>query len=421
MTMSKTSAAATTAPPCRHCGAPMTVTLADLGMSPVANDLVALDKAADMEPFYPLEVLACSDCRLAQTRDFKAGDEIFTEDYVYFSSMSTSWLEHAKRYVDAMFDRFGFDESAKVVEIASNDGYLLKNIKDRGASCLGVEPCQSVALEARRKGIDTRIEFFGVELAQALVEEGWSADLIPANNVFAHVPDINDFTAGLATLLKPEGVITIEVQHLLRLMQRNQFDTIYHEHFSYLSLHAGMRIFASHGLRVFDVEEPPTHGGSIRFFVCKEGASHVESPNVARVLAEEAEYGLGRDNVYLAWQEQVKETKRALLELLIKLKREGATIAGYGAPAKGNTLLNYCGIGKDFIDFTVDKAPSKQDKLLPGSRIPILAPEAIYSRKPDYVLILPWNLKDEIIAQMSDIRQWGGKFITPIPHPKIYE
>jgi hypothetical protein len=276
-----------------------------------------------------------------------------------------------------------------------------------------------VAVAARKKGIETRIEFFGQEYAETLRGEGWVADLITANNVLAHVPDINDFVAGARVLLAPNGVATFEVQHLLTLMQRHQFDTIYHEHFSYLSLIAGQRIFAKAGLRVFDVELPETHGGSIRFFVCHAGASHAESPRVAEVLAKERAYGLDKDDIYVAWNESVKETKRDLLELLVSLKRQAKTIVGYGAPAKAVTLLNYCGVGVDFVDFTVDRAPSKQGRYLPGVRIPILPPEAIFEAKPDYVLILPWNLKQEIKTQMEGIRAWGGKFIVPVPKATI--
>jgi hypothetical protein len=303
--------------------------------------------------------------------------------------------------------------------VASNDGYLLQYVKAAGIPGLGVEPCESVALAARKIGIDTRIEFFGVACATRLVEEGKAADLIAANNVLAHVPDINDFVGGAAALLKPEGVATFEVQHLLRLMQKNQFDTIYHEHFSYLSLIAAQHIFEAAGLRVFDVEELPTHGGSIRFFVCRKDASHPETETVRRVLAEETAYGLDKDTVYQQWAERVRRTKRDLLKLLIDIKDKGGTIAGYGAPAKGVTLLNYCGVACDFVDFTVDRAPSKQNRLLPGVHIPILAPEEIEQRKPDYVLILPWNLKDEIMTQMAGIRAWGGKFIIPIPTPVV--
>ncbi len=408
-------------PKCRHCGHDLTLTLIDLGLSPVANDYVDPANYMKAEPFYPLATLVCRECRLAQTRDLLAAAEIFRADYAYFSSHSTSWLEHARSYVDDMVGRFKLGPASRHVEIASNDGYLLQYSIKKGISCLGIEPCESVALAARDKGIETRIEFFGSAYANELREEGWSGDLITANNVLAHVPDINDFVAGVKVLLAPEGVATFEVQHLLTLMQRHQFDTIYHEHFSYLSLIAGQRIFARAGLRVFDVELPETHGGSIRFFVCHEQASHPESPNVADVLARERAYGLHDDAVYVAWNESVKETKRALLELLISLKRDNKKIVGYGAPAKGVTLLNYCGVRTDFLDFTVDRAPSKQGRYLPGVRIPILPPEAIFEAKPDYVLILPWNIKNEIKTQMAEIRSWGGRFIVPVPKATIEE
>jgi len=408
-------------PKCRHCGHDLTLTLIDLGLSPVANDYVDPANYMKAEPFYPLATLVCRECRLAQTRDLLAAAEIFRADYAYFSSHSTSWLEHARSYVDDMVGRFKLGPASRHVEIASNDGYLLQYSIKKGISCLGIEPCESVALAARDKGIETRIEFFGSAYANELREEGWSGDLITANNVLAHVPDINDFVAGVKVLLAPEGVATFEVQHLLTLMQRHQFDTIYHEHFSYLSLIAGQRIFARAGLRVFDVELPETHGGSIRFFVCHEQASHPESPNVADVLARERAYGLHDDAVYVAWNESVKETKRALLELLISLKRDNKKIVGYGAPAKGVTLLNYCGVRTDFLDFTVDRAPSKQGRYLPGVRIPILPPEAILEAKPDYVLILPWNIKNEIKTQMAEIRSWGGRFIVPVPKATIEE
>jgi SAM-dependent methyltransferase len=408
-------------PTCRHCGHDLTLKLIDLGLSPVANDYVDPANYMKAEPFYSLETLVCRECRLAQTRDLLAAAEIFRADYAYFSSHSTSWLEHARSYVDDMVGRFKLGPASRHVEIASNDGYLLQYSIKRGISCLGIEPCESVALAARDKGIETRIEFFGRAYADRLRKEGWSGDLITANNVLAHVPDINDFVGGVKILLAPEGVATFEVQHLLTLMQRHQFDTIYHEHFSYLSLIAGQRIFARAGLRVFDVELPETHGGSIRFFVCQEQASHLESPNVADVLAREQAYGLHDDAVYVAWNESVKETKRALLELLISLKRDNKKIVGYGAPAKAVTLLNYCGVRTDFLDFTVDRAPSKQGRYMPGVRIPILPPEAIFEAKPDYVLILPWNIKNEIKTQMAEIRSWGGRFIVPVPKATIEE
>jgi SAM-dependent methyltransferase len=404
---------------CRHCQAPLRLVLADLGASPVANDYLDPAELGRMEPFYPLQVLVCSSCRLAQTRDVLGGEEIFRADYAYFSSHSTSWLAHAQAYVGEMARRFALGPATRWVELASNDGYLLQYALRTGAPCLGIEPCQSVADAAIARGVDTRVAFFGVALARQLAAEGLVADFVTANNVLAHVPDINDFVAGLAVLLKPEGAATLEVQHLLRLMQHNEFDTIYFEHFSYLSLLAATRIFEAAGLRVFDVEELPSHGGSIRFFVCHKAASHAEHASVARVRAAELAYGLGEDGVYQAWAARVRKTKRALLELLIGLKEAGKSIAAYGAPAKGVTLLNYCGVGRDFIDFTVDRAPSKQGRLMPGVHLPILDPEAIFLHKPDYLLILPWNLEAEIKAQMAGIRAWGGKFILPIPAPRI--
>ncbi|WP_410708167.1 methyltransferase domain-containing protein [Bradyrhizobium sp. BWA-3-5] len=406
-------------PKCRHCAHDLTRKLINLGLSPVANDYVEPAGYMKAEPFYPLEVFVCSECRLVQTRDLLLASDIFRADYAYFSSHSSSWLEHARTYVDYVSTRFGLGTNSRHVEIASNDGYLLQYSLSKGINCLGIEPCESVALAARKAGIETRIEFFSREYGQTLRSEGWAADLITANNVLAHVPDINDFVGGIKMLLAPNGVATLEVQHLLTLMQRHQFDTIYHEHFSYLSLIAGQRIFSKAGLRVFDVELLETHGGSIRFFVCHSEASRAESARVAEVLAKERAYGLDRDEVYIAWNESVKETKRALLELLISLKRQSKTIAGYGAPAKGVTLLNYCGIGVDFIDFTVDRAPSKQGRYLPGVRIPILPPEAILQTKPDYILILPWNLKQEIKEQMAEVRSWGGQFIVPVPKATI--
>jgi 2-polyprenyl-3-methyl-5-hydroxy-6-metoxy-1,4-benzoquinol methylase len=403
---------------CRHCGAELTLVLADLGASPVANDLLAGD-AHGAEPAYPLKVLVCSDCRLAQTADLFDADELFRADYTYFSSLSESWLEHARTYVDRFTARFGLGPRSQVVELACNDGYLLQYVKARGVPCLGVEPCRSVAEAAMARGIDVRVAFFGRRKALKLRAEGRAADLVVANNVLAHVPDINDFVGGVATLLKPEGVATFEVQHLLRLMERNQFDTIYHEHFTYLSLMAAQRVFEAAGLRVFDVDELPTHGGSIRFIVCRADASHATSLNVARVLEEERAAGLDTDEAYVEWAARVRALKRSFLTLMIGLKDAGKSICAYGAPAKGVTLLNYCGVGRDFIDFTVDRAPSKQGRLLPGVRLPIHAPEAILERKPDYVLILPWNLQDEIMQQMSAVRAWGGKFIVPIPEPRV--
>lgn len=401
-------------PCCRHCGTGLSVLLADLGLSPVANDYVPAARAGLGEMFHPLQVRVCPRCRLAQTRDLLAADAIFRDDYAYFSSCSDSWLEHARRYVGDMVTRFALPPGAQHVEIASNDGYLLQYAQAVGLRCLGVEPCASVAHVALDKGIDTRIAFFGRALASQLRGEGWQVDLLTANNVLAHVPDLNDFLAGVTLLLAPTGVATFEVQHLLRLMQGQQFDTIYHEHFSYFSLIAAQHVFAAAGLEIFDVELLPTHGGSIRFFACHPGA-HPRSPRVDAVLQEELAYGLHEDAVYVQWSEQVRGSKRALLQLLCRLKADGMRIAAYGAPAKAATLLNYCGIGRDFIDFTVDRAASKQGRLVPGVRIPILAPEAIAQQRPDYLLVLVWNLREEVMQQMAGIRAWGGRFILPLP------
>ena len=409
----------TDTPPCRHCGTPMKTVMADLGSMPVSNDYLPVDADLALEPSYPLIVYVCSECWLSQTQDFVAADRLFRADYAYFSSMSPSWVDHARRYVEMMTERFNITPEDQHIEIASNDGYLLQFSKAAGIPCLGVEPCESVALAAREKGIDTRIKFFGRETARELKAEGWAPKLINGNNVFAHVPDINDFVGGVSELLAPEGVATFEVQHLLIMMQKHEFDTIYHEHFSYLSLLAGQKVFAAQGLRVFDVEILPTHGGSIRFFVCHEGASHKETEAVSRVLAEELAYGLDTDAVYDDWRRDVESRKTALRDLIQTIKDEGKSIVAYGAPAKGNTLLNYCGIGKESIEFTVDRAISKQNTLLPGTHIPVLAPDAINERKPDYVLILPWNLKDEIKQQMASVQEWGGQFITPVPEPRI--
>jgi SAM-dependent methyltransferase len=393
---------------------------ADLGATPVSNDYLSAELRDGAEPYYPLRAYVCDSCRLVQLEDFRRADELFREDYAYFSSISTSWLAHARRYTETMIDRFDLDENSTVVEVASNDGYLLQFFKESGVQVLGVEPCQSVAEYAiREKGVPTRVEFFGEASAKRLVAEGFAADLTAANNVLAHVPNINDFVAGFRELLKPEGVSTFEFPHLLNLIRDCQFDTIYHEHFSYISLLAADRLFTSNGLRIFDVETIPTHGGSLRLFVCRHDSLRPRSARVDEILDLERAEGLDDESVYLSFAEKVKETKRSLLELLIGLKRDGKTIVGYGAPAKGNTLLNYCGVGSDFLDFTVDRSPQKQGLYLPGTRLEIRAPEAIDVLKPDYVLVLPWNIGDEVMEQMKHVRDWGGQFILPIPYPRI--
>nr|WP_174296482.1 class I SAM-dependent methyltransferase [Sphingomonas bacterium] len=405
---------------CRHCAAPLASCVLDLGQSPVANDLIdpSVKEMRDGET-YPLKIMVCDRCRLVQTVDLIDAEDLFRDDYVYFSSESTSWLRHAEDYVRAMSERFALSAGARHVEIASNDGYLLQYSRALGLDTLGVEPCGSVATAARAKGIATCQKFFSEALARELVADGGQADLVTANNVFAHVPDINDFASGIRELLKPAGVATIEVQHLLRLMQRNQFDTFYHEHFSYYSLLSAKRVFEQAGLRVFDVEELPTHGGSIRFFVCRDEADRPTSPRVASLLDEELAYGLDEDAVYLAFSQRAVALRTDLRALLGRLKDQGCRIAAYGAPAKGVTLLNYCGIGTDTIDFTVDKAASKQGKLLPGVRLPIRHPAALAVERPDYIVILPWNLTDEIVTQIGDSFDFDGSFITPMPTPRI--
>jgi 2-polyprenyl-3-methyl-5-hydroxy-6-metoxy-1,4-benzoquinol methylase len=388
-------------------------------MSPLSNSFVPAERLNAMEPFYPLHAFVCETCFLVQLDEFESPEEIFT-DYVYFSSYSDSWLEHSRRYAAAMTQRLGLDSTSQVVEIASNDGYLLQFFAKSGIPVLGVEPAANVAAVATEKGIPTLVKFFGVETATGLCESGQRADLLLGNNVLAHVPDINDFVAGMTILLKPGGVITMEFPHLLKLIEFNQFDTIYHEHFSYLSLHSVERIFKAHGLQVFDVDELPTHGGSLRIYARHDHAEPVET-NIEVLRQAEQDAGIGLLSTYAAFGERVEATKRRLLEFLITAKAEGKSVAGYGAPAKGNTLLNYCGVRRDFVDFTVDRNPAKQNHYLPGTHIPVFAPEKIDELKPDYVLILPWNIRDEIVDKMSHIRDWGGKFVVPIPTVEVLE
>jgi SAM-dependent methyltransferase len=373
-----------------------------------------------MEPFFPLHVRVCSKCFLVQLPQLATREEIF-DDYAYFSSYSDSWLEHCRKYTEMMIDRFNLGSTSRVVELASNDGYLLQYFVERQVPVLGVEPAANVAEVARKRGINTRVSFFGEKTALQLAEEGWSSDLIVANNVLAHVPDINDFVEGIRILLKRTGVATIEFPHVMKLMLENQFDTIYHEHFSYLSFTVVERIFAKHGLKLFDIQEMPTHGGSLRIFVAHEDdASKRSSEAVQELRRREEKAEFLTLAPYLAFNERVIETKRRLLSFLIEAKERGKHIVGYGAPAKGNTLLNYCGVRTDFLDYTVDKSPAKQGHLLPGVRIPVHSPDMISKTKPDYVLILPWNIKDEVMHQMDYIRRWGGQFVVPIPEVKVY-
>lgn len=403
---------------CRFCRHPLKDLVVSLGNAPLSNAYLTPAQLHRMEPFYPLEVFVCADCFLVQLDEFEPPEHIFSE-YAYFSAFSKSWLAHCEQYCEETVRRFGLDGKAQVVEIGSNDGSFLQYYLQRGIPALGVDPAANVAATANARGIPTRVAFFGTDYAGTLLAEGVQADLILGNNVLAHVPDLNGFVAGMKILLKPGGVISMEFPHLLRLMQENQFDTIYHEHFSYFSFLTVSRVFAAHGLAIADVEEVPTHGGSLRIF-----AHHAGAPLTARaaaLLERETAAGLARLDHYAAFGERVKEVKRNLLDFLIQAKRQGKRIVGYGAPAKGNTLLNYCGIRTDFLDFTVDLNPHKQGRFLPGSHIPIQAPEQIAQARPDYVLILPWNIKQEIMDQLSEIRAWGGKFVVPIPEVQVLE
>jgi SAM-dependent methyltransferase len=389
-------------------------------MSPLCESYVGAADLNRMEPFYPLHVYVCESCLLAQLEEFVSPEEIFTE-YAYFSSYADSWLRHAKDYTDMMVERFGIGPDKLVIELASNDGYLLQYFIEKGVPVLGIEPARNVAKAAIEKGVPTLVEFFGERLAENLSAEGKQADLVIGNNVLAQVPGLNDFVRGIRVLLKPGGIATLEFPHLVRLMDENQFDTIYHEHFSYFSFLAAEKVFAAHGLTVFDVDELATHGGSVRIYArhAEDGTKPV-SGGVGGLREREIAAGLDRMATYAAFSEKVVETKRKLLDFLIKIKREGKTICGYGAPGKGNTLLNYCGIRTDFLDYTVDRNPYKQGKFTPGTRIPIFPPEKIRETRPDYVFILPWNFKDEIIEQLGYVRDWGGRFVVPIPEVKVY-
>ena len=405
---------------CRFCGAPLSHTFVDLGMSPLCESYRNAEQLNQMEFYYPLHVYVCGDCFLVQLEEFVSPEEIFTE-YAYFSSYSDAWLAHARSYVDLVTQRFGLSAKTFVVELASNDGYLLQYFVERGIPVLGVEPAANVAAAAVSKGIPTLVKFFGERTARDLASQGTLADLIIGNNVLAQVPDLNDFVAGMKILLKPGGIITIEFPHLLRLIEENQFDTIYHEHFSYFSFRTAERVFAAHGLVLFDVEEIPTHGGSIRIYGRHaEDESKLVNDAVRQLKEREGAYGLDNLKRYASFGENVKETKRKLLEFLIRAKRDSKRIAGYGAPGKGNTLLNYCGIRTDFLDFTVDRNPYKQGKFLPGTHIPIYSPDRIRQERPDYMLILPWNFREEIMLQLGYIRDWGGKFVVPIPEVTVF-
>ncbi len=404
---------------CLNCNNELEYTFADLGTSPLCEEFVKPEQVNRGQKFYPLHAYVCAECLLVQVGEYVSPEEIYS-DYYYFSSYSDSWLRHAKNYVQMMVDDYGINKESFVVEIASNDGYLLQYFQEKGIPILGVEPSENVARESIEKGIPTEKVFFGKESAEGLKEKYQPADLILGNNVLAHVPQINDFIEGLNVMLKEGGIMTFEFPHLYQLIDNNQFDTIYHEHFSYFSLIAIQAIFEKHGMKIFDVQELSTHGGSIRIFVTREENNNYEiSDNVDRILATEKQKGYLDVDFYRSFGENVQQTKTELLKLLIDLKNQGKTIVGYGAPGKGNTLLNYCGIGRDFLDYTVDRNPNKHGYFLPGSLIPIFDPEKIEQTQPDYVFILPWNLKDEIIEQISYVRDWGGKFIIPIPKPTI--
>lgn len=405
---------------CRFCAEPLALVFADLASSPLSNAYLTADALDRAEPHYPLTVYVCERCWLCQLPEAARPDEIFSADYAYFSSYSASWVEHARRYCEAMIERFGLGAAEQVVEIASNDGYLLRHFVARGVPVLGVEPAANVAAAARAVGVPTEVRFFGLEAARDLASRGFAADLLLGNNVLAHVPDLNDFVAGLAHLLKPQGVLTLEFPHLVRLVAGNQFDTIYHEHYSYFSLASVERVLAAHRLELFDVEELATHGGSLRLFAQRlgEGGRPV-TDRVEAVRQCEAASGVETRAYYEAFAEQVRETKRKLLTFLIAAKRAGKSIAAYGAAAKGNTLLNYCGVRGDFVDYVVDANPHKQGRFLPGSRLPIHAPERLFATRPDYVLILPWNLQAEIAEQMHAVREWGGRFVVAIPETTV--
>jgi len=405
-------------PRCRFCASPLEHVFADLRTSPLANSILAPEQANRMEPFYPLRALVCSECLLVQLEEFESPENIFG-DYSYFSSYSTSWLEHSRRYAEQMANLLDLGPGDRVVELASNDGYLLQYFHERGIPVLGIEPAANVAAVAIERGVPTLVEFFGRSLAESLSAD-WAADLVIGNNVLAHVPDLNDFVEGMKVLLKPDGLITMEFPHVMRLIEDNQWDTIYHEHFSYFSFTTVSRVFEAHGLALFDVEELPTHGGSLRIFGCHEDdSSRGQSDRAAELVERERTAGLTDLATYAAYGARVVEDKRQILEILIGLKRDGKRIVGYGAPAKGNTLLNYCGISTDFIDYTCDLNPHKQGHLLPGSRIPIRSPDAIRDDRPDVVLILPWNLTDEITQQLSFISEWGGRFAARAPELRL--
>lgn len=406
-------------PTCRSCDAPLTTLFVDLGLSPISNAYPPDVTPRPIEGVYPLRAFVCDRCKLVQLADVATRETHFHEDYAYFSSYSSAWLDHSRLFAESAIARFGLGSSSRIVEVGSNDGYLLRNFVSRGIPAVGVDPAANAAAAAEAVGVRTTVGFFGRDLAAVVARDHGQADLIVANNVLAHVPDINDFVAGFAVVLAPRGTISVEFPHLIELIRKVEFDTIYHEHYSYLSLLALAPLFARHGLAAYDVERLPTHGGSLRLFVGHLSAGHEPTANLAGLIAEEAAAGLERIETYVSFGEDVRQRKDALLALVRPLKAGGARIAGYGAPAKATTLLNFCGLGAETLDFTADRNPAKQGRLIPGTGIPILRPEAIAERRPDYVMILPWNIRDEIAADLAYIGEWGGRFIVPVPEPRI--
>lgn len=405
---------------CRHCHHPLQHVFLDLGFAPPSNAYLGEVDLNKPERYYPLKLFVCDHCWLVQTEDYAQADELFSSDYAYFSSISQGWLNHATRYAEMITKRLGLNKNSHVIEVASNDGYLLKNFVAAGIPCLGIEPTASTAAAAEKLGIPVLREFFGEALAQRLVTEKKQADLILGNNVYAHVPDINDFSAGLKTVLKPGGTITLEFPHLMRLLEHTQFDTVYHEHFSYLSLYSVSQVFGQVGLRVFDVEELETHGGSLRVYGCQADDGRASADAVMELLAEEKHRGMRSLEPYQTFQSHANRVKDDLMLFLIEQKRAGKRVAGYGAAAKGCTLLNYAGIKPDLLPYVCDAAPSKQGKYLPGTHIPILHPDALREHKPDIILILPWNIQAEVMEQMAHVREWGGKFAVAVPSIKVF-
>jgi 2-polyprenyl-3-methyl-5-hydroxy-6-metoxy-1,4-benzoquinol methylase len=406
---------------CRHCGATLQIPFLDLGSAPPSNAYLTSESLQAPELWFPLRVMVCKQCWLVQTEDFSRADALFAADYAYFSSFSDTWLEHARQYVQTMISRFTLNTHSKVIEVAANDGYLLQYVQQAGIPCLGIEPTSGTAQAARAKGLTIIEEFFGEQLAQTLAADGQSADLMTANNVLAHVPEINDFVKGFTTLLKPQGVATFEFPHLLRLVQENQFDTVYHEHYSYLSLLTVEAIFSSQGLHIFDVEQLPTHGGSLRVYAQRADLGrHERTKRVAKVLTEEMTAGMTGTAFYTGLQGRAEQVKNDLLLFLLEAKQQGLAVAAYGAAAKGNTLLNFAGVRPDLLPYVVDRNPAKQGKFMPGSRIPIVDEAHLQRNRPDRILILPWNLGDEVMKQLEYIREWGGQFVTAVPGLEIH-